>query len=297
MLDPMRVLLIGANGQLGYELCDTLRGQNVTALGRKDLDLGDPSAVSAAVTAAEPQVIVNAAAYTDVDGAEADPEGAYRINRDAVGHLGTAARTARAALIHYSTDFVFDGAKGAPYTEEDPTNPLSVYGASKLAGEKALLELGAPALILRTSWVYSLRRKSFVSAILKGARERSELKVVDDQVGNPTFCRDLARATARLLDRLAPDPHAAVEAFAGIFHLAGSGSVNRFELARKVLELDPRRHEHKVDAVLPVPSTAFPSPARRPLFAPLDCSKIERRLGIRLPPWEESLAEALRTGS
>jgi dTDP-4-dehydrorhamnose reductase len=293
----MRVFLIGKNGQVGHELCDALRGRDVTAVDIAEVDIGDKSAVAAAIDATKPQVIINAAAYTDVDAAETDRDGAYRINRDAVAHLGEMARESRAALIHYSTDFVFDGEKGAAYTEEDPTNPLGVYGASKLAGEEALLELRAPAMILRTAWVYSLRRKSFVSAILRLARERSELKVVNDQVGNPTFCRDLARGTARLLDRLAPDPHAAIEPLAGVYHLAGSGSVSRFDFAKKVIELDPRKHEHKVDSVLPVRSTAFPSPARRPLFAPLDCSKIEQRLGIRLLPWEESLAEALRTGS
>jgi dTDP-4-dehydrorhamnose reductase len=297
MLGEMRVFLIGADGQVGHELRDVLRDHEVTAVDIAEVDIGDKSAVAAAIGATKPQMIVNAAAYTDVDGAEADRDGAYRINRDAVAHLGEIARASRAALIHYSTDFVFDGTKGTPYTEEDLTNPLSVYGASKLAGENALLELRAPAMILRTAWVYSLRRKSFVSAILRLARERSELKIVEDQVGNPTFCRDLARATARLLDRLTPDPHATIEQLAGVYHLAGSGSVNRFEFAKKILELDPRKHEHKVHSVLPVQSSAFPSPARRPLFAPLDCSKIERRLGIRLPPWEESLAEALRTGT
>jgi dTDP-4-dehydrorhamnose reductase len=293
----MRVFLIGANGQVGHELREVLRRFDLTAVDIDEVDIGDKSAVSAAIHGARPQVIVNAAAYTDVDGAEADRESAYRINRDAVALLGEIARATRTALIHYSTDFVFDGEKGAPYTEEDPTNPLSVYGASKLAGETALLELRAPAMILRTAWVYSLRRKSFVSAILKFARERNELKIVDDQVGNPTFCRDLARATGRLLERLAPDPYASIEALAGVYHLAGTGIVNRFELAKKVLELDPRKHEHKVQSVLPVPTSAFPSPARRPLFAPLDCTKIERGLGIRLPPWEESLAEALATGT
>jgi dTDP-4-dehydrorhamnose reductase len=297
MLGKMRVFLIGANGQLGHELRDVLRDLDVTAVDIAEVDIGDKSAVATAIGAAKPQVIINAAAYTDVDGAEADRDGAYRINRDAVAHLGEIARASRAALIHYSTDFVFDGTKGTPYTEEDPTNPLSVYGASKLAGENALLELRAPAMILRTAWVYSLRRKSFVSAILRLARERTELKIVEDQVGNPTFCRDLARATARVLDRLAPDPYAAIEAIAGVYHLAGSGIANRFQLAEKTLELDPRKHEHKVQSLVPVPTSAFPSPARRPLFAPLDCTKIERRLGIKLPPWEVSLAEALTTGS
>jgi dTDP-4-dehydrorhamnose reductase len=295
MLREMRVFLIGANGQVGHELRDALRHLDVTAVDIAEVDIGDKSAVAAAIDATKPQVIINAAAYTDVDGAEGDRDGAYRINRDAVAHLGEMASASRTALIHYSTDFVFDGAKGAPYTEEDPTNPLSVYGASKLAGENALIELRAPAITLRTAWVYSLRRKSFVSAILKLARERTELKVVDDQVGNPTFCRDLAYATARVLDRLAPDPHAAIQEFAGVYHLAGSGIVNRFEFAKKILELDPRKHEHKIQSVLPVPSSAFPTPARRPLFAPLDCTKIAHRLGVRLPSWEESLAEALRT--
>lgn len=289
----MRVFLIGVSGQVGHELGSALREMELTSPARGALDLGDLAALRAALNAARPQVIVNAAAYTDVDGAERDREGALRLNRDAVAVLGEFALERSAALIHYSTDFVFDGAKGAAYVEGDATNPLSVYGASKLAGENALREMKAPAIVLRTAWVYSLRRKSFVSAILKLARERSELKVVGDQVGNPTFCRDLAAATARLVERLGADPHAEIEAYAGVYHLAGSGSVNRFELAKRALELDPNRREHRVTSLIQVPSTEFPAPAQRPLFAPLDCGKIERRLGLRLPAWDDALARAL----
>ena len=293
----MRVFLIGASGQVGHELRLCLRGTELTAPARSELDLGDLAALREALAAARPQVIVNSAAYTDVDGAEKNREAALRLNRDAVALLGEYARDTRTALIHYSTDFVFDGTKGTPYVEDDATNPLSVYGASKLAGENALRELDAPALVLRTAWVYSLRRKSFVSAILRFAREKSELKIVDDQVGNPTYCADLAEATARLIDKFAPDPYAACDSRRGVYHLAGGGSVDRFRFARRILELDPNRDQQQARVLIPVASSEFVTPAQRPLFAPLDCGKIERELGLRLPAWEDALSRALNRGS
>ena len=191
----MKILLFGAGGQLGHELASLLplKGE-VEAVGRDRIDMADPAELRGLLVRSRPKIIVNAIAYNQVDLAEAEPEAALRVNAEAVATLGEYARREGAALIHYSTDFVFDGKKGAPYVETDPTNPLSAYGRSKLAGERALMEMQAPALVLRTAWVYSLRRKSFVSMMLKLAREKKEMKIVEDQVGSPTWCRDLARA-------------------------------------------------------------------------------------------------------
>jgi dTDP-4-dehydrorhamnose reductase len=282
----VKILLLGKDGQVGHELARLLPALGeVVALGKDEADFTDLARLRETVRRAAPALIVNAVAYNAVDKAESEPEAALRINAEAVGVLGELARELRGALIHYSTDFVFDGAKGAPYVEEDLTHPLSAYGRSKRAGEIALEDLGAPALVLRTAWVYSLRRKSFVSMMLSFARQKEELSVVTDQVGNPTWCRDLARATSDLVRALGADPHARALETRGIYHAAGVGYCSRFELAEAALELDPRRSEQTVRRLVAVSSAAFPAPAARP--------KLHRVFGVSLKPWREALAEAL----
>ena len=290
----MKILLLGADGQVGYELSRSLPDLGkVVATSRRDLDFGDLEALRARVALEAPQVIVNAVAYNAVDRAESEPAVALRINAEAVGVLGEEAQRLGAALIHYSTDFVFDGTKDAPYTETDPTNPLSAYARSKLAGERALVDADAPAIILRTAWVYSLRRKSFVSIMLDLARQRQELRVVADQVGSPTWCRDLARATLGIISKLGPDPGSAVTARRGIYHAAGGGACSRYELATAAIDLDPKKHEHVVERIERASTADFPAPAARPSHAPLDCSKLGQVFGVHLLPWREALAEAL----
>jgi dTDP-4-dehydrorhamnose reductase len=290
----MKILLLGADGQVGHEL---LRGlgyfSRVIPLVEPAFDITRLDTLARAIDEARPDAIVNATAYNDVDGAEKDPGTAMRINAEAVGALGELALRHRCALFHFSTDFVFDGKKGSAYVETDSPNPLGQYARSKAAGEKALLDLGAPALVFRTAWVYSLRRKSFVSAVMRLARERETLKIVSDQVGNPTFCRDLADAVALILYGCRENAFSHVSDRRGIYHLAGTGACSRYELARAVVETDPRKHEHKVKTIEPVDSAAFPLPAARPAAAPLDCSKVRETWGITLPPWRESLARAL----
>ena len=291
----MKAFILGADGQLGHELCGALSCfAEVTAATEAQFDMTDVEALRGALNAAAPDVIVNAAAYTDVDGAERNPDLAWRVNAEAVGVLGREARARGCALVHYSTDFVFDGTKGSAYLETDEPRPLNEYGRSKLGGEQALTGLDAPAIILRTAWVYSLRRKSFVSTILRLARERTTLQVVNDQVGNPTFCRDLAQATALLLFSWRDDPYGRAKALRGVYHMAGAGSCSRHELACAAVELDPARNEHKVRTIEPVPTSAYPLPAARPANASLDCTKTWVRFGVRLPGWRESLARALQ---
>lgn len=290
----MKIVVLGAHGQVGHELVGALSPANeVVPLRRHDADLADLDGLRATVRALRPDALVNAASYNDVDGAEREPAIALRANRDAVAMLGEEALRGGFALVHYSTDFVFDGKATEPYVETDEPSPLGAYGRSKLEGERALEALGAPAVIFRTAWVYSLRRKSFVSTMLKLGRSRPVLRVVDDQHGSPTFCRDLAVATALILHRAGPR---AVDDFRhkrGVYHLAGQGTASRFELARATLELARHPEGQKIASLEPVSSAEFPLPAARPAFAPLDCSKARDTFGIALPPWRESLERSL----
>jgi dTDP-4-dehydrorhamnose reductase len=290
----MKILLLGAAGQVGHELLPLLRQRGeVIAPSRSDLDLADKIAAERLLRQVRPELIVNTIAYNEVDRAEAEPDAAFRINAEAVAMLGLYAREARAALIHYSTDFVFDGKKGAPYVETDETNPLSAYGRSKLAGERALAEMEAPALVLRTAWLYSLRRRSFVSTMLKLVRERKELALVINQFGSPTSAADLARATAEVVDTLGAKPGTRALEVRGIYHAAAEGWCSRAELAEAAFELDPRSGEHTVERISHVTADAFPLPAPRPANSALVSDRLRERFGVSLPPWRESLARAL----
>jgi dTDP-4-dehydrorhamnose reductase len=290
----MKIVLLGNEGQLGRRLGGALGVfAEVSGYDLATLDVTRPDVLRDLLRSQRPDVVVNAAAYTDVDGAEKDEATATRVNGDAVAVLGEECRALRAGLVHYSTDFVFDGRSTRPYREDDAVAPLSAYGRSKLAGERALLETGAPAIILRTAWVYSPRRRSFVSSILRLAREREALKVVADQTGSPTFAGDLAAATAALLVALRDAPFERIDAARGVYHLAGAGTATRLELAQATIDLDPGKAEHKVRRVDGVPTTEFPLPAVRPAFAPLDCTRARERFGIALPDWKGALARAL----
>ncbi len=292
----MRIFLLGKNGQLGWELqrCLAPLGE-ITALDYPEIDLSRPEGVRPALLAARPQVILNATAYTAVDRAESERELAFAINGRAPGVLAETAAELGAALVHFSTDYVFDGAKGSPYVETDAPNPLGVYGASKLEGERAVQAAGGAYWIFRTSWVYSLRRDSFVTKVLGWARSNPSLKVVADQTGNPTWARMLAEITALLLARAGSDPAAWVRERAGLYHLAGGGCASRLEWARAVLELDPRKEEQAARELGPALTADFPTPAARPLYSALDCSRFASTFGLRLPPWQEALRLAMES--
>jgi dTDP-4-dehydrorhamnose reductase len=291
----MNILLLGSGGQVGAALVGTLGSiAKVTALPRSALDVGDLDALRSALRDAKPHVVVNASAYTDVDAAEREEARATRVNGEAVALIGEECRRLRAGLVHYSTDFVFDGRAAQAYREDDATAPLGAYGRSKLAGERALAEAAAPAVVLRTAWVYTKWRKSFVSSILRLAREREALRIVADQVGNPTFAGDLAVATALMLHGMRADPFGAIDEARGVYHVAGGGQATRFELAVLTLECDPRKQEHKVRKLEPIATSEYPLPAQRPAFAPLDCGKFKARFGVEMPAWREALGRALR---
>jgi dTDP-4-dehydrorhamnose reductase len=240
-----------------------------------------------------PQVIVNASAYTAVDRAEEQVDLAMRLNAQAPAVMAEAARALDATLIHFSTDYVFDGEKDSAYTEDDSTNPLNVYGQSKLSGEQAIIEAGCAYVTLRTSWVYSLRGDSFVSKSLAWARQQETLRIVSDQVGSPTWARMLAEMTAAVLAQSLPAPQDYFAARSGVYHLGGLGSVSRLDFARAILRLDPRADEQKVRNLEPASTADFPTPARRPLRTSLDCSRFESIFGLRLPNWEDSLRLAM----
>jgi dTDP-4-dehydrorhamnose reductase len=293
----MRILLLGKYGQLGWELhrCLGPLGE-VIALDYPEIDLSLPDQALQAVRQAKPQVIVNASAYTAVDRAESEPHIAQAINARTPGALADEARRCGAALIHYSTDYVFDGSQRQPYVESDAPNPLGVYGQSKLDGERAVQGAAGAYLILRTSWVYSLRRDSFVTKVLQWSRQQTSLRIVSDQVGNPTWARMLAEATAQLLAKAGPDYYGWLEAHSGLYHLAGSGFTSRLEWCKAVLRLDPQRDQQTAHQVLPAYTRDFPTPAQRPLFSALDCDLFSRTFGLRLPDWEQALQLAMSAG-
>jgi dTDP-4-dehydrorhamnose reductase len=286
----LRILLAGANGQVGWELQRSLAPLGeVIALDRNQLDLAQPDALRERVREIAPQAIVNAAAYTAVDRAESEPELASAINAIAPGVLAEEARRLDAVLVHYSTDYVFDGAKPGPYFESDTTNPLSVYGRTKLEGERAIVSSGCRHLTLRTSWVYGSRGQNFLLTMLRLARERAQLRIVDDQFGAPTWCREIADATAALLS-------AAVAATGsdGLYHLTAAGATSWFGFAQAIFESpEMARLGITPPALEAIPTSAYPTPAKRPANSRLDCGRLETRAGVRLGPWERSLARAV----
>ncbi len=285
----MRVLLLGKDGQLGRALQIALRaeriqkqdGFEVTALGRAELDFAEPAEVRAAVERYRPELVVNAAAYTAVDRAESEPELAMRVNAESVGALGEAAKAAGARVIHYSTDYVFDGEKQGAYVETDAANPLNVYGRSKLEGERALMGSGVEAVILRTSWVYAARGRNFVQTMLRVGAERDEVRVVEDQVGAPTSAEELARATVQVMERWE-------EGKGGVYHATAGGAVSWAGLAREIFV----RAGMGV-RVVEIKSAEWETAARRPLNSRLDCGKLEREFGVRMEPWERGLKKVM----
>lgn len=290
----LRILLLGKVGQLGWELQRTLAPLGeVIAFDYPEIDFTKPASLAQVVQDARPQVVINAVAYTAVDKAETEENLARAINATATGELAQAARKARAAFLHVSTDYVFDGQKGSPYTEEDTPHPLNVYGQTKLEGEQAALQAGGAVLVLRTAWVYSTRRDSFVTKVLGWARSQPVLKLVDDQISNPTWARMLAETTALLLAQSQGDPFAYLSQRSGLYHLAGEGHASRLEWAREILKLDPNPEQQIAKELLPARSSEFPTPAQRPLFSALNCDRFTRVFGLRLPPWQQALSQAM----
>lgn len=291
------ILLLGKFGQLGWELHRSLAPlREVVAIDYPDINLLELDSLVQIIRRMHPEIIINATAYTAVDQAEIESEVAGAINATAPGKLAELAKENKSALIHYSTDYVFDGLKGSPYLENDTPNPLGIYGSSKLAGERAIAEVDAATLVFRTSWVYSLRRDSFVIKVLDWARTQSELRIVDDQVSNPTWCRMLAEATALLLAKSGNNPAAWINERRGLYHLAGDGFASRLEWAKLILDYDPQRDQQVVSSLEPAKTSDYPTPAKRPLFSALNCEKFTDTFSIRLPKWQDALELAMASG-
>jgi dTDP-4-dehydrorhamnose reductase len=283
------ILVTGGSGQLASALAGAAGVQRV---GRPAFDFDQPETIEAAFRAAAPRVVVNAAAYTAVDAAEGDADAAYRANRDGPAMLARLCAEADIPLIHVSTDYVFDGAKPDPYVETDPVAPQGVYGASKLAGEQAVIASGAKAIILRTAWVYAATGKNFVRTMLTVGKTRPRLTVVADQHGCPTTADDLGDAILGIVARL--DATGWQPAYGGIFHAAGTGATTWFGLAAAAFE-EAGRHGATVPEVAPIGTADWPTPAKRPANSRLDCARLEQVFGIRLPHWRDSLTRTVET--
>lgn len=300
-----KILLTGKTGQVGRELARLLeRLGEVTALDRQQLDLAKPEEIRQVVRGVRPDLIVNAAAYTAVDRAESEEAAAQAINAVAPGVLAEEAKRLDALLVHYSTDYVFDGTNGVPYEENDPTNPLSAYGRTKLEGERAIQRADPAYLIFRTAWVYAREGRNFLLTILRLAIEKEELRIVRDQTGAPTWSEEIAAATVKVLDRIRR-PTGGTQLWPeirGLYHMTAGGETNWYEFAKLILELaaSQSRPEAWLAAatrgrplmarrILPIATEEYPTPARRPRYSVLSNTRLNREFGVILPDWEAQL--------
>ncbi|PTT29020.1 dTDP-4-dehydrorhamnose reductase [Pseudomonas sp. HMWF021] len=285
----MKILICGRNGQVSQELQASLAGLgSLVVLGRDRLDLAQPAQIRQHVRQVAPDLIINAAAHTAVDQAQSEPELAFAINATGPGILAEEAASLGVPLIHYSTDYVFDGSKHEPYVESDAPNPLGVYGASKLAGEQAIAAVHEQHLILRTSWVYSTHGRNFLLTMQRLLQEKPELRVVADQIGAPTWAGSIARSTRALIERWQAGQPGAW----GTYHLTAQGETSWFGFAQAIG--NALREQGKPCAtLLPIPSSDYPTPAARPLNSRLDCSRLQREWGVSQPDWQTALHECL----
>lgn len=298
----MKILITGKDGQLGWELqCALAPLGQLYPVGRRELDLASPEAIRQVMRELRPDLVVNAGAYTDVNKAESEPGLADAVNGDAPAILAEELqRTGGRLLVHYSTDYVFDGSSRVPYREQDPTSPINAYGASKLRGEQALLQVGGPHLVFRTEWVYATRGRNFLLSILRLAREGKPLRIVGDQVGAPTWSRMIAEATAQVLARIFREPE--LGGTSGIYHLTAAGQASWCEFAKAILEESLACNSaanvswcrQALQQLTPISTADYPSPARRPLYSLLDNRKLEQTFGVRCPDWRQQLHLAMR---
>lgn len=289
----MKILVAGAQGQLARALVDAARGRDgldVVALGRPRLDLLDEAAIAEAFAAIQPDLVVNAAAYTAVDKAESDAGAAFAVNRDGAAALAAATDSHACPIIHVSTDYVFDGAKAEPYVETDPVNPAGVYGRSKLEGETAVRAANPRHLILRTAWLYAPYGQNFLRTMVRLARERPQLRVVGDQRGNPTYVPHLADAILAIAAQLGAGGRAAD--VWGIYHAAADGETTWAGFAAEIV-LVGAQHGIPAVPVSPIATAEYPTPAVRPANSRLECSRLARVFGAKLPPWQQGVSECV----
>jgi dTDP-4-dehydrorhamnose reductase len=282
----LRYLVFGKNGQVGSRLTRLLGiDSELTACGRDDVDLSDASGLRALIDSARPDVIVNAAAYTAVDQAEQEPQLAAAVNAEAPRVIAEQAKQLDALFVHFSTDYVFDGTASDPYLETDPTNPINVYGATKQAGEAAVVRTGGRYLVLRTSWVFSSSGRNFLNTVRRLVQERPSLSIVNDQVGSPSLADDLAAATVKIVNTVTNSN----ENLYGTYHLTGDGSTSWYDFARAIVA---GVGSHRV-SVTPIATADYPTPARRPQYSVLNTDKVRQRLGVIMPSWRDAVARCL----
>jgi len=301
-----KILLTGKSGQVGFELAKLLPALGeVIAPDRREMDLQSPDSTRRMIRDVRPEVIVNAAAYTDVSKAEIEKDTARAINADAPQIMAEEGKKIGSVLLHFSTDYVFDGTKTCPYDEEDKPNPINVYGETKLAGEHAVRHTGVPYLIFRTAWVYGMKGRNFLTTVLQSATEREELAVVRDQIGAPTWSRGIAVATKNILVQIGECGQNSLSKLNGVYHLTSAGQTNRFDFANAILEeasrttVDVQRITLATQSrpiiarrIIPVTTEHYPSPARRPAYSVLSNKKLQRVFGITLPDWRIQLQMA-----
>jgi len=290
-----RILIVGNAGQLGRELEKIFAGFGpIVGVDRESVDLADAAQTRELVHRAAPDIILNAAAYTAVDRAETERDLAYAINEQAPRVLAEEALLRNALFVHYSTDYVFDGSKSSPWVESDVPNPLNVYGSSKLAGEQAVEGVGGKFLIFRTSWVYGPHGNNFLLTMLRLARERDRLSIVDDQIGGPTTSIELARATHLIVTGILAGRFGAPQDWAGLYHMTCGGSVSWFGFAQAIFARAAQVLAVKPPALTPITTKDYPTPAARPRNSVLSNAKLHARFGVELVPWETALEEALQ---
>jgi dTDP-4-dehydrorhamnose reductase len=286
-----KILIFGRVGQVGWELRHKLACLgHVTIVDYPEIDFSKPDTIREAVRSAEPKVIVNAAAYTAVDKAEATPEPAWAINASGPGVIAEEARRLGALMVHYSTDYVYDGSKQAPWVETDAPNPLNVYGQTKLGGDEAIQAVGGDYIILRTSWVYGARGANFLLTMLRLAKERTELRIVDDQTGSPTTSECIAQATADILAQVLAPSGGGLAGRSGVYHLTTSGQTTWFGFAKAFLS-----KQAACPKLTPIATSEYPVPAKRPANSVLSCQRVADTFGVHMPAWDHALELVLET--
>ncbi|QSJ15380.1 dTDP-4-dehydrorhamnose reductase [Nostoc sp. UHCC 0702] len=286
----MKILLTGVTGQVGWELQRTLMTVGeVIPLRRNEMDLTQPNSIRRIIQEVKPDLIVNPAAYTAVDKAESEPELVMATNGIAPGIIAESAKRIGAAMIHYSSDYVFDGTNTTPYTESDQPNPQNIYGKTKLVGEQAIAAVGIPHLILRTSWVYGLRGKNFLLTMQKLSQEREEIKVVNDQIGAPTWSRAIAEITALILSQAQQNVSSFLTSKGGLYHLTASGQTSWYGFAQAIFAHDVQHSERKLQKLIAITSKDYPTAAKRPAYSLLNSDKLSNTFGLFIPDWQKAL--------
>lgn len=293
-MDQKKILILGKKGQLGRKLVGSFDDRRSVLLDTPEINFSMPDQVIELIGHFKPALIINAAAYTNVDEAENNESLAYQVNAYTVEEIAKKSKEIGAAFLHFSTDFVFDGTKNFPYTEEDVTNPINIYGKSKLLGEQAIEQVGGSFLIFRLSWLYSKDNPCFLTRVISWSKAQKVIRLVDDQIGSPTSASMVADQVQLIIKKFQSPWYSSIERFKGIYHLAGSGAVSKFEWGKTILEFNPEKEQQITEKVLPAKTADFPSAAKRPFYSALNCQKYSETFGFEIPDWKKSLLNEIQ---